>query len=196
MENKASLAKEAFIWPLPITSALHDILIGFHQYLISIRPHMPSKFLHLQTFSSSPFSKIPPRPLVWSGCSRLSSRKPSFCRFFCLLFLLVVRTNWFLSVLVYTQSPKTACTEPGRGLVLACWRPWEPARLLHFMWWAMEYHKGVRLSTEPKIINLPKKGGVIKGDRQLFTLYRNIQQVSELDYTLDYAESIDILQGF
>lgn len=60
----------------------------------------------------------------------------------------------------------------------------------------MEYHKGVRLPTEPKIINLPKKGGVIKGDRQLFTLYRNIQQVSELDYTLDYAESIDILQGF
>lgn len=69
MENKASLAKEAFIWPLPITSALHDILIGFHQYLISIRPHMPSKFLHIQMFSSSPFSKIPPRPLVWSGCS-------------------------------------------------------------------------------------------------------------------------------
>lgn len=146
-----------------MASAYHFSSTWYSHWLSSIfdfhkAPYAQQIPTHLQMFSSSPFSKIPPRPLVWSGCSLSLISQAQFLLVLLSPFLLVVRTNWFLSVLVYTQSPKTAWTEPGRGLVLACWRPWEPARLLHFMWWAMEYHKGVRLSTEPKIINLPKKG--------------------------------------
>lgn len=184
-----------------MASAYHFSSTWYSHWLSSIfdfhkAPYAQQIPTHLQMFSSSPFSKIPPRPLVWSGCSLSLISQAQFL----LVLLSPVPTSSKNQLIPFCSGvhpeSKNSMDWAWKGACIGLLKALRTSKA--FALYVVSYgipQRGQIIKSQ-RLSTCLRRAGVIKGDRQLFTLYRNIQQVSELDYTLDYAESIDILQGF